>query len=349
MTYKYITTGSPSYLGSTKNELIDDFQALLNDQFANASTYQSIQEEVIFSSGSFTDVNVRVNIAINSATGEKMGDDWKKILFQDIAHSTGIGFKYFFDDNYWIVVFSETIKNLAASCLVRRCNSRLRWMGTDGTYYEEPCAIEYKVSRPRDSVGTVNPVMPQGFIDIYAQLNSKTKLIKGNQRFLFGPVENRICLKVFGNGIQNMLNQETSDDSTSRLLVMSVGGNFINSETDDIINGIADRYVDFNKITSASNVGIYDIIIVPDIDSIVESGSLVYDVRYYSGSMIHSGSFVFSVSGSNVPVANYTMNTIDGNQFSIINNKKWLSDTLDIIASGSSGSRIMNLELRGVY
>jgi hypothetical protein len=349
MPYKYLDLGTPPYMSTTKQELTDGFQALLNDQFEHSPTYQTIQEEYSFASGSFIDVNVRVNTAVNSITGEKLGDDFKRILFKDLDHATGIGYKYYFDNNFWIAVFSETIKNIAASCMVRRCNTRLRWMTTSGSYYEEPCAIDYKIARPRDSIGTENPVLPQGFIDVYAQLNSKTRLIKSNQRFLFGPAENRIALKVFGTGIQNALNQEALDDQSSRLATFSMGGNYVNPDTDDLVNGIADRYLDFGTQTSASMAGIYSIISNPVTNYILESGSRVYDVRYYLGSTVQSGSFVFSVSGSSVPVANYTFSQLTNNTFSIVNNQQWLTDPLNILCSGSSGSRILSVELKGAW
>jgi hypothetical protein len=349
MTFKYLNLGLIANPASPKEQLREGFQALLNDQFYNTTSIQSIYEELNFGSGQLTEVDVRINRAINSVNGEKLGDDFKQILFVDLDHSTGIGYKYYFDNNYWVVTFSEIIMSLGTSCMVRRCNEVLRWVGTDGTYYEEPCALEYKISRPRDSVGTENPVMPQGFLDCYAQLNEKTELISGNQRFLFGRPKNRICFKVFGTGVQNMLMQETMNDESSRLLTLTMGGNFVNKDTDDIVDGIADRYKDYRTFTSASTVGTYDIVTNPVNNSILESGSAVYNVQYYLGSVAQSGSFIFSVSGNNVPVANYSFSAIDGNNFYVINNAKWLNDKLDILCSGSSGSRILGIELKGAW
>lgn len=349
MAYKYLDVGTPGYPPTPKQQWRSGFQALLTDQFANSSSYQQIYEETLFGTGDFFEVDVRVNRAINSSNGEKLGDDFKQILFVDLDHATGIGYKYYFENNYWITTFSEIIMSLGATCLVRRCNTRLRWIGTDGVYYEEPCAIEYKISRPRDSIGTENPVLPQGFVDVYAQLNDKTRGIRSNQRFLFGPKENRICLKVFGTGIQNALNQQTLDDSSSKLATFSMGGNYVNKDTDDLENGIADRYLNIGFFTSASMVGNYSIVGDPLSCNILESGSAVYNVKYYTGTTPLSGSFVFSVSGSSVPTSNYTFSVIDGNNFSVVNKVKYLANTLDILASGSSGSRIFNIGLRGAF
>lgn len=347
MPFKYINLGLPGYPITTKEELTKGFQSLIDDQFYNSTSIQKIYEETYFGSGVFAEVDVRINRAIASSNGQKLGDDFKQIIFRDLDHSNGIGYKYYFDDNYWIVTFSEIIKSLGASCMVRRCNEVLRWIQPDGTYYEEPCAVEYKISRARDTSGAENPVVPQGFFDCYAQLNNKTRLIKGNQRFLFGIPSNRICFRVFGQGTQNMLRQKTMEEDSGGLLTLTLGGNYINSDTDDLANGIADRYKDYSIFTSASVVGNYSIVVTPANNEILESGSSVYNVKYYAGSIPQSGSFVFSVSGSSVPTNNYTFSVIDGNNFSIVNNERWLDNSLDILCIGSSGSRILSVDLRG--
>ena len=146
-----------------------------------------------------------------------------------------------------------------------------------------------------------------------------------------------------------MLGQETLVNTSSKLLILSMGGNYINEDTDDIAGGIADRYLNYNQFTSASNVGTYSIVSNPVTSNILESASAVYNVKYYLGSTPVSGSLTFSVIGTSIPNVNYTFNIIDGNNFSIVNNQKWLSDTLDISCSGSSGSRVLNLNLRGAW
>lgn len=241
MTYSYFLSGSPPYLDTTKNELIYGFQSLLNDQFRNSPTFQIVGEEVVFGSGSFVDVEVRVTKALSTTTGERLGDDFKNILYKDLNHAVGIGWMYYFDKNFWIVTFSEIIKNFGASAMVRRCNNVLRWVDENGAIFRQPCAIEYKISRPRDSIGR-DLVIPQGYIDVYTQLNERTKHICGNQRFLFGSPSNRIAYKVFGDGVRSFLNQETLDDDSGRLLLLSMGGNYVNESSDNLVLGIADYY-----------------------------------------------------------------------------------------------------------
>ena len=344
MSYKYYsikTSGSPNHT------LVTDFQALMNSEFDTASDIFDIQEESIIGSGTLSNVRVRITGAISSVTGEKLSDDFKQILFKDLSHDASLGKKYYFNNNWWLCVYSEVRVSLGANCMVRRCNNQLRWITSAGVVYSEPCAIEYKISRPRDLMGTENLVLPQGYVDIYTQSNARTKTIKGNQRFLFGPVENRLAFKIFGDGVRNYLNEKTTDDSSGTLLQLSLGGNFVNADTDDLVNGIADRYLNYDLITSASTVGALSIVSVPNTNYIIESGSQVYDVRYYSGSTVLSGSFVFGLANANVPADHYLLTTMGANSFAVNNLEKYLDSTLDITCSGSSGSRVLNLSLRG--
>jgi hypothetical protein len=347
MAYKYFTSSSPIRFQSTGCYILNEFQEYVNTQFYNAPDAFVIQEEYPAASGSYINIDVRINRGISTYTGAKLGDDFKNIMFKDLAHATAVGVKYLFDNNYWLVINSEIIKNFAAGCTIRRCNNVLRWKDNNGVLYSEPCVIDYEISRPRDEMRINNPVMPAGYMKIYAQLNNKTKKIRGNQRFLFGPVENRICMKVFGDGVRNFLNQQTLDDSSPSLLELQVGGNYVNANTDDITLGIADAYLDYGDLTSGSNIGILDVIVTPSVNYLFQSGSSNYDVRYYSGSNVLSGSFVFSVSGSFVPTDKYVFAQLTENTFYLYNIRSYMDHTLDILCSGSSGSRILNFELRG--
>ena len=347
MSYRYFTSSSPPFLQSANNTFVSEFQANLTDQFSTAPDVFIIQEEKTFASNVYSDITVRINTAIQSPIGVKLGDDFKSLLFSDLNQDTSLGKKYYFSNNYWLCVFTEAIKNLAAGCTIRRLNNSLRWVDDTGAIQNEACAIEYELVRPRDALGTENPVLPEGYIKIFCQLNERTKKIKANQRFLFGPVENRICLKVFGEGVNNFLNQKTFDDSTGRVLVLQVGGNVVNPSADDIVNGIADRYIDVD--TSASSVGNLSFVMTPNNSHLLQGVDQIYDVHYYSGSTVISGSFVFSVSGNQVPVANYAFGQVGDNTFELFNAEAYNDHTLDILCSGSSGSTIMNIELRGEW
>lgn len=253
MGYKYLNV-NPKVTENPGDIWIQGFQANIDAQFYNAPDAYIIQEELTIGQLNFQNVEVRINRGINSYTGDKLGDDYKQLIFKDLAHSTSIGYKYKFDDNDWLVINSEIIKNFAASCIVKRCNNVLRWIDEYGNYYEEPCIINYNIEEPRDRIGVSNPIIPSGRIDVYCQVNSRTKKIKGSQRFLFGVPENRVAFKVYGDGVRNFLNQKTEDDNSSAILVLSMGGNFINPDTDDIENGVADSLQILYSMSLSENI-----------------------------------------------------------------------------------------------
>ncbi len=345
MSFKYYP-GQPSPPSSASTILRDDFQALVTEQFSVATDIFTISEEIPFASGSYVDLRVRINSAISQTTGQKLGDDYKNFLFEDLTHAVDIGKKFIFDQNYWITINTEKTKNLAASCTVRRCNNMLRWMLSDGTYAEEPVIIEYALMNPRDDVPIANPVMPGGYMKVYCQLNATTRKIAEGQRFLLGNPDNWVCYKVMGGGIQNYQNLKSADNLSAQLLTLNVAVHQVNSSTDDLVNGIADRY---EYVSSGSSSAVNTIVVTPNDGTILESGSQIFDVRYYSGSSIVSGSFVFSVSGSNVPVDNYVFTAMTPNTFFVQNVSTYLDYPLSILCSGSSGSRIFDVTLAGAW
>jgi len=240
-----------------KNQYIDLFQQTLKDQFFNSSDWWTIQEETYAGSKEYTTIDVRVNHVINAETGLKLGDDWKTLLFKEIDHNIELGKQYIFDDNTWLTINTELIKNLTGTCTIRRCNNTLRWIDEPtGAYYEEPCAIEYMVKEPRDYATQGSPFMtPGGFLHIEMQFNERSNLINQNQRFLFGNPEHWTCYKVVGTGLNDFRNLTTYDNTTAKILSVDLIANFLNEELDDIVNGIADVYtnlytLDLNKSTA---------------------------------------------------------------------------------------------------
>jgi hypothetical protein len=347
LAYKYYTSGSPPYLASASSILVNEFQANVAALFEVASDVFSIQEETTFGTNQFSTVRARVKQAISNMTGKSLGDDFKELVFADINHSIILGQKYQFDNCYWIAFNVESIKSLVANVVVRRANNSLKWIDSDGIRHSEPCSIDYSINRTRDQIGTENPVTAEGYIKIYCQLNSQTEKIKANQRFIFGRSNNKICYRIFGDGIRSFLNRETMDDTTSTLLEIQAGVYQINPDVDDLVDGYADAYADRNNLTSGSNVGALNILVNPNVNYLLQGTSASFAVNYYSGSSIVSGSFVFSVHGSDVPTSKYAFGTLGKNSFEIFNISRYTNHTLDILCSGSSGSRILNMELRG--
>ena len=427
MAYSYYLSGSPARSGSVKESFINDFNKLLSEDFELASDVFTIQEETSFGSNEMQNVTVRINHGISSLNNQKLGDDFKVILFKELDHVVEMGSLFYFDNNYWITYNIEKTKNLATSAMVRRCNNVLRWADENGNVYSEYCAIEYNIKSPTDSISVVDPVEPNGFINVYAQLNSDTRKIKESQRFLFGNTDNWTCFKTFGGGVRNFLNQETTNNTSARLLQLTMGTDYVNSDTDNIVNGIADYYktlftfsasptsysgrigdsfildpnltrngiasdaevsflssaslivsVDEDGIielldsgsaiitmwvtnntsasasiqvaSSASALLTYDIRVSPNTGFIYDGSSQIFTVQSYYNGVLQLDEFDFSVSsGSLVPSARYTFSVIDGNNFSVTNNKMYLDNPLVITATSGSLIKDVNIELRGAW
>jgi hypothetical protein len=247
MAYKYLKA-SPSLNLTTKEIFVNDFQALLDEQFSLASDVWTVQEESTFASEVYEDVEVRiVTHVINSATGKYLPDDYKQILFKDLAHAVGLGYMYQFDDNYWIVTNSEKTKNLAAGAIVKRCNNTLRWIDINGAIHTEPCSVDYNILRNMDYTGmSATVVVPSGTIEIIAQFNDRTTLIRPNQRFLFGNVNNWTAYRIVGGGINNYQNIETLSNTAVGFIKLTLSADYI-SDNDDLTLGIA--YEDKNVYT----------------------------------------------------------------------------------------------------
>jgi hypothetical protein len=242
--YKYLKASlsvSSGASASPKNSYIELFQETLNQEFYNSSNWWTIQEETSIGSGVFQNVDVRITTLINGETGLKLGDDWKEILFKEIAHEVELGRYYVFDNNTWLTINTEIIKNLAGTCAVRRCNNTLRWIDeTTGAHYQEPCCIEYLVKEPRNYMTGGSPfITPGGFLHIQTQFNERTNLINENQRFLFGNAEHWTGYKVIGTGLNDFQNTVTENNTSAKILVIDLVADFVNDELDDIVNGIA--------------------------------------------------------------------------------------------------------------
>ena len=254
MPYKYTKSLIPITAESQyglKDQYVELFQENLNDQFFNASDVWSVEEETANGSEEYAYFDVRITHVINAETGLKLGDDWKTVLFKDISHQLELGRRYLFDNSIWLTVNTEKIKNLAGSCTIRRCNNMLRWIDeATGAYYKEPCAIEYLVKEPRDYFTSGSPFStPGGFLKLHCQFNEISNKIRENQRFLFGTPNHWTCYKVIGTGINDFRDDSTTDFGSPKILTLDLIANFVDTQLDDLVNGIANVNVSLYTIS----------------------------------------------------------------------------------------------------
>ena len=161
------------------------FQEVVNQSFVNAPTYyEDVAEERVSGSLEFIPVDVRVNNLIDAKTGERVNDDFKKLIFQDNTYMPRIGTRYKFNDNIWIVYSTDNIKTDTASVYVRRCNNTINTQDKYGNIHEEPCYIDYSLTETQ-IFKEYSIDIPRARIVITCQLNNYTKDIDVNNRFIF--------------------------------------------------------------------------------------------------------------------------------------------------------------------
>lgn len=162
------------------------YQALINKKFINASTYYTdVEEEIEFGTLEFEPIVCRVNSLVDAKTGQRVNDDYKKIIFPDNNHEPSIGTRYRFDGNIWIAYSSDNIKTDTASVYVRRCNNTMNFQDVYGNIHREPCYIDYTVTETQ-LFREYSMEVASGRILVQCQKNDWTRDINVNDRFIFG-------------------------------------------------------------------------------------------------------------------------------------------------------------------
>lgn len=139
----------------------------------------------------------------------------------------------------WLCVAldSQTIYEQIGS--IRLCTNEVRFYNKYGRLLKIPCVFEDKINSKKD-ITLANLKYINGITTIYMQLNSFSEQIQPNQRLLFGRPGNWVAFRVGALGINNFINTEFNNNESAHILELTMEGNYVNAEVDDIINGIAD-------------------------------------------------------------------------------------------------------------
>lgn len=164
----------------------DSLQELVDMEFENSSTYTDrLEEEITFGSFKFRKIRARVTSLIDSKTGQRVNDDYKKIIYPNIDYKAKLGTRYKLDNNIWIVSSTDVLSAQTSSVYIKRCNNTLNTQNEFGELHQEPCYIDYKVTETQIFRNDKLDV-PSGRIFVQCQLNEYTKKIKNDDRFIFG-------------------------------------------------------------------------------------------------------------------------------------------------------------------
>ena len=168
-----------------KDSFKDNLQEFVNQKFAASSTFSiDVEEEKEFGSLEFKKIIARVNTLVDAKTGQRINDDYKKIIFPDIDYHPSIGTRYRFDNNIWIVFSTDNIKTATSAVYVRRCNNTINTQDEYGNIHCEPCYIDYKITE-NQIFRNYSIDVPSGRIYVECQKNKYTQNIAVNTRMIF--------------------------------------------------------------------------------------------------------------------------------------------------------------------
>lgn len=155
-------------------------------QFNDTSTvWDDIEEEISFGTLKFQPIRARVTTIIDVKTGQRNGDNFRKIIFYDYTHRPVAGTRYRFDDNIWIVFATKNLKVSSSSVYVYRCNNTLNTQDKYGNIHREPCYMDYKLNETQLSQEDMIEV-PNGRLNLICQVNEWTKDWDIGKRFILG-------------------------------------------------------------------------------------------------------------------------------------------------------------------
>lgn len=221
-------------------------QELANKRFNNASTFwEDIEEENEFGTQQYHTIAARITSLVDAHTGQRVNDDFKKIIFPDLSYKPDLGSRYKFDNNVWIVFSTGNIRSATSAAYLRRCNNTINMEDKYGNIQREPCYIDYKTTENQLDNGEVIAV-PSGRIQVYCQKNSYTDNININDRFIFGKY-------VYKVRYISEYDRTNTFDNTSRKLI-NFYADFDNiSSCDNFELGVAD-YIQYNYKINVRNL-----------------------------------------------------------------------------------------------
>lgn len=231
MSYKFYDAYLATIATTPFNTYSEGLQALIDSQYDNTASIYDIEEETALGILVFKDVEYRTVQAVSSLTGMKLGDDFRRIIYPNISVSKGLGWRYRFANNYWLVANSKLFNSVTDFIILRRCNNLAKFYDSDGVLREEPCVIDYQLNETAPDFSKVTN-LPEGTIFMFMQYNDNTFVINDNKRFLFGSHGNYNAYKV--HGVKNFI--------ADNLVWFTLYRDQVDEVRDDVVNGIADAY-----------------------------------------------------------------------------------------------------------
>ena len=163
-----------------------------------------------------------------------------------------VAFDYYHDGRkmVWICLALDSTSDYEQIGKIRPCTNEVRFYNDDGVLIRVPCVFDNKINSEKNTTLS-NLKYINGITTIYMQLNSDSEQLKDNQRLLFGRKGNWTAFRIVSVGVNNFMNPIYWDNNSAKVLEVTMEASYVNEDTDDLVNGIADA----PTYTIKTNVG----------------------------------------------------------------------------------------------
>ena len=327
----------------------DSVVETLKDRFADSLDYFAVYRNFVYTQS--YDAWVYDGTEEKETVGYKMIQsypyDTPQFLEGDYIH-----FDYLHEGKMstFLLLSLDTTKLIEVTGKMRPCTNELRFYNDAGVLCRIPVVVDNKVSSSNESESDIIPLI-KGEMTVYCQLNASSALIIKNMRFLLGRPGNWTAWKVSASGVNNYMNRYWDDITSARVLGLTLEASEINSDTDDLVNGVAHGIplVVPDPNPGDSGDAVFSVLITPDDSSILQGSTQVFTCVFQEDGVTIPGECVITNITTTVPTANYTFAVIDGNHFSITNNLKYLTVPASYVTilceAGESGEYYKELKI----
>lgn len=198
------------------NYYIQNLQEIRNKQWEYRPNLVDIEEELEKQTTYTQEVPVYSPIdvvikTVKDENGEDLSTDWANISFRDLRHPNFLGKRYRFDTSFpdmslmteeekhyetciWVTVNNSPV-GAGNSCLIRRCNASLVFLGSPDCTYDNVTETHIEPAVLENDLKYINVyynstvVVPQAEWYATVQMNYFTNNVKVNDRFIFGGVD----------------------------------------------------------------------------------------------------------------------------------------------------------------
>jgi len=191
--------------------------------------------------------------------------------------------------------------------------------------------------------------------DGYANSTERTYSITLDKTAIAASVSDTFQLEAFvflnGETVTRTVNWASDDEakatvsSTGLVTVLDAGTITMTASLD------GDTDVDATCVVTSDGTPIseYVIVVSPDTNYLLEGTSQTYNVTLEKNNVTQADTFSFAIVAGNVPSANYSFSSIDGNNFSLENIEKYISESLVVRATSGIYTKDISTLLKGAW